>query len=182
LLRSEFPKSEFQYPAHLLGLQTKLLKYQGPDYDGKPLEEAAEISKQLLAQFPTELGADRERIVKMQGEVLRGQAEREYSLAEYYHKNKYYGASKMHYDNVARKFPQTELAKQSIARIEEVRGQPDVPEDKFEWLTSLFPESSKLGPQVKLLEKSNPAAPAASPEQDPREEIARRNAAGQQPQ
>jgi outer membrane protein assembly factor BamD (BamD/ComL family) len=148
LLRSEFPKSEFQYPAHLLGLQAKLLKYQGPDYDGKPLEEAEQLSKQLLAQFPTELGADRERIVKMQAEVRRGQATREFALAEYYHKGKYYGASKMFYDNVARGYPDTELAKQSIVKIEETRGQPEVPEDRFEWLTGLFPESQKLGPSV----------------------------------
>ena len=148
LLRSEFPKSEFQYPAHLLGLQAKLLKYQGPDYDGTPLKEAEELSKQLLAQFPRELGEDRERIVKMQREINRGQATREFALAEYYHKGKYYGASKMFYENVAEEFPETELAKQSIARIEEVRGQPEVPEDNFEWLTGLFPESQKLGPSV----------------------------------
>lgn len=148
LLRSEFPKSEFQYPAHLLGLQAKLLKYQGPDYDGKPLEEAADLSKQLLAQFPTELGADRERIVKMQSEVRRGQAMREFALGEYYHRGEHYGASKMFFNNVARLYPDTELAKQSLARIEEVRTLPDEPKDNFEWLTGLFPESRKLGPSV----------------------------------
>lgn len=148
LLRTEFPKSDFQYPAHLLGLQAKLMKYQGPDYDGKPLEEAKELCDQLLAQFPNELGADRERIVKMQAEVRRGGAAREFALAEYYHKGQYYGASKMHYENVARDYPGTELARQSVAQVEAVRGQPEVPEDKFEWLTGLFPESEKLGPSV----------------------------------
>jgi outer membrane protein assembly factor BamD (BamD/ComL family) len=148
LLRTEFPKSDFQYPAHLLGLQTKLLRYQGPDYDGKPLEEAKELAQQLLAQFPNELGADRERIVKMQAEINRGAATREFALAEYYHKGQYYGASKMHYENVARDYPGTELAQQAIAKVESVRGQPAVPEDNFEWLTSLFPESEKLGPSV----------------------------------
>jgi outer membrane protein assembly factor BamD (BamD/ComL family) len=148
LLRTEFPKSDFQYPAHLLGLQAKLLRYQGPDYDGKPLEEAEELSKQLLAQFPNELGADRERIVKMQAEVRRGAAAREFALAEYYHKGQYYGASTMYYENVAREYPGTELAQQAVARVDAVRGQPVVPEDKFEWLTGLFPESEKLGPSV----------------------------------
>lgn len=148
LLRSEFPKSEFQYPAHLLGLQAKLMKYQGPDYDGKPLAEAEELATQLVAQFPTELGRDRERIVKMQAEIKRGQATREFALAEYYHKGEYYGASKMFYENVARTYPDTELAQQSLAKIEQVRGQPEVPKDNFEWLTGLFPESQKLGPSV----------------------------------
>jgi hypothetical protein len=69
-------------------------------------------------------------------------------LGEYYHNGKHYGASKMFYNNVARTYPDTELAKESLARIDAVRGQPDVPEDKFEWLTGLFPESQKLGPSV----------------------------------
>ena len=38
LLRTDYPKSEHQFQAHLLGLKSKLLKYQGPDYEGAPLD------------------------------------------------------------------------------------------------------------------------------------------------
>ena len=37
LMRTEFPQSEFQAQAHLLGMQSKLQSYQGPQYDDKPL-------------------------------------------------------------------------------------------------------------------------------------------------
>jgi outer membrane protein assembly factor BamD (BamD/ComL family) len=158
LVRSEFPKSEFMLQAHTLGLQAKLLKYQGPDYDGTPLKEADELTKTLLTQFPAELGAERERIVKVQAEVRRQQAHREYSLAEYYHKGKHYGASKMYYESIAKLYPETELAKQSIARIEEVRGQPDSPEDKFEWLTGMFPESKRLGSTIASRPSDTPSS------------------------
>jgi outer membrane protein assembly factor BamD (BamD/ComL family) len=148
LLRTEFPKSDFQYHAHLFGLKAKMLKYQGADYDGQPLKESEELAKQLVQQFPRELGADMERIRTMQAEIRRESANREFALGEFYHKGKYYGASKMYYQQVARDYPETELAKQSLARLEEARGAPDVPEDRFAWLTGLFPESQKLGPSI----------------------------------
>jgi len=44
LLRTEYPRSEYQYQAHLLGLRCKLLRYQGPGYDNSPLVEADELA------------------------------------------------------------------------------------------------------------------------------------------
>jgi outer membrane protein assembly factor BamD (BamD/ComL family) len=148
LLRTEFPKSEFQYHAHLFGLKAKMLKYQGPDYDGQPLKESEELAKQLVAQFPQELGADMDRIRTMQAEIRRESANRDFAMGEYYHKGKYYGASKMYFEQVAKNYPETELAKESLARLDNVKGEPDVPEDRFAWLTELFPESEKLGPSI----------------------------------
>jgi len=50
LIRREYPRSEHQYEAHLLGLRSKLRMYQGADYDGQQLEEA----KRLIKQFSQE--------------------------------------------------------------------------------------------------------------------------------
>ena len=55
LLRREYPRSELQFEAHLLGLQAKLRKYQGEDYDGTPLEEAKMLVKQFESQFSGQL-------------------------------------------------------------------------------------------------------------------------------
>ena len=52
LLRTDYPKSEHQFQAHLLGLKSKLLKYQGPDYEGAPLDEADELVTQILDAVP----------------------------------------------------------------------------------------------------------------------------------
>ena len=53
LLRKEYPRSELQFEAHLLGLQAKMRKYQGENYDGTPLEEAKVLVKQLRRTSPT---------------------------------------------------------------------------------------------------------------------------------
>ena len=69
LLRSEFPKSEHQFNAHLVGLQCKLKRYQGPGYEAAPLDEAEELATQLLTQFSRELGSERERIVQVRAGI-----------------------------------------------------------------------------------------------------------------
>ena len=61
LLRKEYPRSDHQFNAHMLGLQCKLRKYQGPDYDGTPLEEAEQLVKQQRTQFAGELDATSSR-------------------------------------------------------------------------------------------------------------------------
>ena len=76
------------------------------------------------------------------------QAVRDYSVAEYYQKNKYYGASKVYYENVATKYPDTRLAQEARARIEDVRDKPPVPVNHLQWLVDVFPESKKQGPTI----------------------------------
>ena len=56
LLRNDYPKSEFQVQAHLLGLAMKLKLYQGPDYDGKALLEADELIDQMLVPVSARAG------------------------------------------------------------------------------------------------------------------------------
>ncbi len=146
LLRAEYPKSEFQYQAHLLGLRCKLLKYQGPGYDGKPLDEAEELATQLLTQFHSELADERERVVQVKAGINAQRALREWDMAEYYAKGKHYGASRHFYDKIVNDYPETQLAEESRSRIEQYKSEPDNPKDPFEWFVGLFPESKREGP------------------------------------
>ena len=80
LLRKEYPRSDHQFNAHVLGLQCKLRKYQGPDYDGTPLEEAKQLVKQQQMQFAGELDRDqRQRLAEIDAQVNRQLATREYA-------------------------------------------------------------------------------------------------------
>ena len=74
LLQKEYPRSEHQYMAHLLGFKTKLLCYQGPDYDPRPLDEADLLAKQLLTQFPNDLGSERQKIQDEQARIIHCRA------------------------------------------------------------------------------------------------------------
>ena len=148
LLRSEFPKSEHQFQAHLLGLRCSLLRYQGPGYDGTQLDEAEDLATQLLTQFPSELAEERERVVQVRADVRSQRALRQWEMAEFYAKNDYYGAARHYYAKLVNDYPETKLAEQSRTRLTEQKGHPDNPEPPFEWFVNLFPSSKKSGPVI----------------------------------
>ena len=145
LLRKEYPESEHQFEAHLLGLQCKLRRYQGPDYDGTPLEEAEVLAEQLLKQFPDKIEPERERIEEIRQQVARQKAVRDFSMAKYYEKTKYYGAAKFYYREIVSKYPTTKLAQESRDRIAALEPEQDIPDQPAEWLVNLFPDSKKSG-------------------------------------
>lgn len=148
LLRSEFPKSEHQYQAHLLGLRCKLLRYQGPAYEGAPLDEAEDLSTQLLTQFSPDLGNERDRVVQVRADVRTQRALREFKTAEYYANLDYYGAARHYYSKVLDEFPETKLAAESRSRMDGFKNEPDNPAPPFEWLVNLLPASKKEGPTI----------------------------------
>jgi outer membrane protein assembly factor BamD (BamD/ComL family) len=138
LLRTEYPKSDHQIQAHLLSLQCKLRKYQGPDYDGKPLREAEQLIDRLLVQFSHELGQERERLLTAKAEVRAQLALRDWDRAQYYDQGQYYAAARRHYQHIVDEFPQTALAQQARQRLEQIAPLPDVPPDRFELITQFF--------------------------------------------
>lgn len=147
LLRTEYPKSEHQYQAHLLGLQAKVKRYQGPSYDVKPINDADEVAQQLLAQFSTELGDERESIKQVRTWVVAQRALREYNMAEWYYKGKHYTSAKIYYATVISDFPDTKLAEQSKTRIDACKDLPDA-KPPFQWLVKILPQSKKETPVV----------------------------------
>ncbi len=146
LLRTEYPKSDFQYQAHLLGLRCKLLRYQGSGYDVSPLNEAEELATQLLTQFSTEMGKERDRVVQVRASINAQRAQREWDMAEFYAKGKHYGASRHFYDKIVDEYPETQLAQESRSRLEQIRTEPDNPADPWAWLVGMFPASKREGP------------------------------------
>lgn len=145
LLRQEYPRSEFQFEAHLLGLQAKLQRYQGPDYDGKPLEEAKLLAKQLNKQFAHRLSAEeKERLRTVNAELNLQIAQRDMQLGYYYEGKDYYLAARKHYNEVVQKFPDSEIAQAARDRIAVISDEPDVPPERMAWFTDLFPESREL--------------------------------------
>lgn len=148
LLRSEFPKSEHQFQAHLLGLRCKLLRYQGPGYEGAPLDEAEDLATQLITQFSHELGNERERVVGVRADVRHQRALRDFELAEYYDTGKYFGASRMYYDRIAKEYPDTKLAEESRKRLDLIKELPANPEQPLDWLVAWLPKSKREGPSL----------------------------------
>jgi outer membrane protein assembly factor BamD (BamD/ComL family) len=138
LIRTDYPKSSHQKDAHLLGIQTKLHLYQGPMYDERPLKQAEELIDQTLAQYGRELGDEHDRLMTAKGEIHAQYALRYWSDGQFYEKTKHYGAAKIYYAEIVKKYPQTELAKQSEVRLAAIGPLPDNPPDYFKYLAIVF--------------------------------------------
>ena len=156
LLRQQYPRSELQFEAHLLGLQAKLRKYQGADYDGSPLDEAKTLVKQLRVQFAGRLSdEEKERLRTVEGQLNLEIATRDYRMAENYDSTKHYGAARYYYKQVADKYPSTELAERARTRLAEIGGEPESPPKRLAWFVDLFPESSERSRVNRIPELQN---------------------------
>lgn len=166
LVRREYPRSEFQFEAHLLGLQSKLLKYQGADYDGTPLEEAQVLVKQLRTNFAGQLSADeRERLRTVGARLHQELASRDMKMAKYYDGIKNYGSAKTYYAEVIQKYPDSQLAQTARTRMTEIGGEPDFPEKPLAWFVELFPESQEHAAIANVPEIKNGTLLARPPAQ-----------------
>jgi TolA-binding protein len=156
LLRREYPRSELQFEAHLLGLQAKLRKYQGADYDGMPLEEAKTLVKQLRIQFSGRLSdEEKQRLRTVESQLNLEIATRDYRMAEYFDGTKHYGAARYYYAQVMKKYPNTELATQARERLAQIGGEPDEPPKRLAWFVDLFPQSSEKSRVARIPELQN---------------------------
>jgi outer membrane protein assembly factor BamD (BamD/ComL family) len=169
LLRNEYPRSDHQFEAHILGLQCKLRKYQGPDYDDTPLLEAKKLVKQLKVQFVGQLNSvERSRQSDIQAQLNLQLAERDMKIAKYFDDGKHFGSAKFYYSQIVREYPSTPLADQAKERFLALGGEPDHPESKMEWLTDRFPENAerKSIAQVPMIAPEPETRLATEPQDD----------------
>jgi TolA-binding protein len=153
LLRREYPRSEFQFEAHLLGLQAKMRKYQGADYDGSPLEEAKDVVKQLRVQFAGRLSPEeKERLQVVSAQLNQEIASRDFRMAKFYDGTKHYGSARVYYAEVLKKYPNTDLAQEARERIAQISGEPDDPPKRLAWFVDLFPESRERSAMARIPE------------------------------
>ncbi|MGQ9823288.1 MAG: tetratricopeptide repeat protein [Thermogutta sp.] len=138
LIRKEHSRSEHVIPASLLGIKSYLLSYQGPTYDGTPLEKAEQISDEILALHSEELGDDRIKLIEEKNRIYEEKAMRDYTIGQYYDARKYYGAARYYYRLVLQDFPDSKAAVMAARRIRQIDGLPDKPPDRFPWLTRWF--------------------------------------------
>ncbi|REJ66897.1 MAG: outer membrane protein assembly factor BamD [Planctomycetota bacterium] len=140
VLVREYPDSPHQYDAHLLGIQSNLRSYQGPDYDAGPLEEAELLLKQATRQFPHKHGQDRERLLLVEAQIRAARAERDYQMAEFFVAKGFIDAARQYHRDILVEYPNTPIAARVRTRLGELADQPGNPPPRFAWLTAVFPE------------------------------------------
>jgi len=167
LVRTEYPRSDHQFEAHLLGLKCKLEKYQGPDYDGTPLLEAKRLVKQIKVQFAGNLSEEeKSRLDLDKAKLQKLLATRDWKLAKFYENNGYTTSAKFYYAKVIRNFTGTPIANDAQQAYAALEGQPERPPVKLESIIKLFPENAerKAIAQVPLLETEPNVGLARQPE------------------
>lgn len=138
ILRKDYPQSEHQKQAHLLGLQSYMNAYQGPQYDQTPLKKANTLVDSTIRNLGNAMPEERPRLEQAK-EVIRAQtAERDYDLGEYYRKRGYNRAARTRYAVVLRDFPDTKFAGLAQQRMQDTEGLPDEPPDRLPWLTKML--------------------------------------------
>jgi outer membrane protein assembly factor BamD (BamD/ComL family) len=138
LIRTDYPKSPHQKDAHLLGIQVKFKRYQGPTYDDRPLKDAEKLIDQTVAQFGSELGGERDHLMTAKAEIHAQLALRYWTLAQFYEKGQYYRAARIYYADLIQQYPQTQLAQASRERMTAIKDLPGYPADHFYLLAELF--------------------------------------------
>ncbi|MEE8452889.1 MAG: outer membrane protein assembly factor BamD [Thermoguttaceae bacterium] len=138
VLRDEYPDSDHQAQAHVLAVQSKLQIYQGANYDDAPLNEADEIADQALTQFRGQLGDEAPRMAEARNRIVAQKAERRWEMAQYYETKAYFGAARMYYNTILNEYPRTPHAQKARERLAQIRGEPDVPPNRYKWLTDRF--------------------------------------------
>ena len=147
-LRKNFPRSEHQFTAHLLGLQAKLASYQGPDYSGEPLDGAEQILKQIHRQFPDKAAQEREYLSRAYARIRYSNAEREWTRAQYYERRNRYQAARYHYDLIAKDFADTPFQPRATERLQALGGKPPTDPQRMQWLVNLFPDGQPEDPLI----------------------------------
>lgn len=138
LLRKEYSQSEHAVNAAFLAIKSHQLSYQGPLYDGRPLEKAEQAAEELLVVYNQRLGPEKEEVLRAKNQITEEKAMRYYAIGQYYDNRKYYGAARYYYRATLREFPHTKAAVMAAERIRQIDGLPDKPPNRFKFLTDLF--------------------------------------------
>ncbi|MBN1588953.1 MAG: outer membrane protein assembly factor BamD [Pirellulales bacterium] len=139
-LRKEHPNSPHVIDAHLLFIKSKQMVYQGPLYDATPLKEAGEVAELALRQFGSELGDQRDKLIKIENDIRVEMANRDWAMAKFYERKRQYGAARYYYRQIMKDYPQEKIADAARQRMSEIEDYPDTPPDRFKFLTALFPD------------------------------------------
>jgi outer membrane protein assembly factor BamD (BamD/ComL family) len=147
-LRVTFPSSDLQFSAHLLGLKSKLLNYQGSDYSANALNEAEVLLKQLYRQFPTQVPKEAEYLRKAGAEVRFRLAERMWDRAKRRDRRSENGAARLYYESILADYGDTPFAADARQRLQQISLEPDVPTQPLSWFVNLFPETDTVKPLI----------------------------------
>jgi outer membrane protein assembly factor BamD (BamD/ComL family) len=118
LLREEYPNSPHVQTAFLMGSHVKLMSYQGPDYEGKTLEDAEQLKESTLRLYPA--SEDRQRLEAELQRIEEAKAAREWGLVVFYERKRNKRAQAVYCHLLLKDFPDTSYADRARERLKEL--------------------------------------------------------------
>ncbi|MCS6976514.1 MAG: tetratricopeptide repeat protein [Gemmatales bacterium] len=120
MLVDQYPKSPLAPAALELAIQSKVNQVRGPAYDSRKLIEARQLVDTAMRSYP-ELEPKREQLERTLIAINEQQAEKDYSIAEFYRRTNHPGAAYFYYEIVRRRYPGTTWAAKATERMHELR-------------------------------------------------------------
>ena len=153
LLRTEYPRSDHQFEAHLLGLQCKMRIYQGPDYDGKPLKEAKKLEERIRTNFGGRLSdAEQTRLRDVRAQLAAMIEERDLRMAEYYEGTEHFGSAALYYQKLIDEHPDSPAGQLARQKLSEIGSKPAIPATRMEWFVDWFPTNQNRSEMDNIIE------------------------------
>ena len=118
MLREEYPNSPHVQTAFLLGSHVKLMAYQGPDYDGKSLDDAEQLKESMIRLYPA--SEDRQRLENELQKIEEAKAAREWGLVEFYDRKRNPRAQAVYCHLILEQFPETSYAARARDRLQKL--------------------------------------------------------------
>jgi len=127
-LREEYPLSPHIGRAYENELYARTRAYLGAEHPSRTLEEARKLATITLRQFGNDLEhGDKAGILEIKESILDKEAERLWTVGQFWDRKRYYGSARLHYEQLIAGYPQTEFAERARRRITIIEGLPDTP-------------------------------------------------------
>jgi outer membrane protein assembly factor BamD (BamD/ComL family) len=120
ILVEQFPRSPLAPQALELAIHSKINMTGGAPYDGRKLIEARQLTDTALRSYP-ELTGKQEFLENTLLSINEQQAEKDFSVAEFYRRTGHPGAAYFYYEIVRRRYAGTDWDKKAYARMLELR-------------------------------------------------------------
>ena len=91
-----------------------------------------------MTQFGRGLGDDLAKLTQVRNKIVEEVAERDWQMGQYYDNQKYFRSARFYYNAVIETHPRSQAAAKAKTRLIEIRDEPDVPVNRFQWLTDMF--------------------------------------------
>ena len=109
----------------------------------------------MRRQCPQQIRDRHEDVVRLRAEIHYKKAERQWSVAEFFHKRASYGAARIYYRTLVDDYSDTPFAANARQRLVSTAGSPSKPNQRLQWLANMFDDKEDIGKLLKEVPASN---------------------------